>query len=170
MTVTDGNLASVTCRRGALGRFGKALKPGLDCLHSAPCGDYRVVAGWATTAAAPTWWLSSTVRTSTGHASFERQPQRQLGRSRAWPESPVLARYCQHVRPSSRSATIGPHSVMKRRFVQRESTATGADLTGLERTPWDGDLHRCTAVDVLPADGMQEARGSSPLSSTRSQI
>jgi hypothetical protein len=50
--------------------------------------------------------------------------------------------------------------------VQHESTATGADLTGLVRTPWDGDLHRRTAVDVLPADGMQEVRGSNPRSST----
>ena len=51
--------------------------------------------------------------------------------------------------------------------VQRESTATGADLTGLVRTLWDGDLHRRTAVDVLPADGMQEVRGSNPRSSTQ---
>ena len=50
--------------------------------------------------------------------------------------------------------------------VQQESTATGADLTGPVRTLWDGDLHRCTAVDVLPVDGMQEVRGSNPLSST----
>ena len=35
------------------------------------------------------------------------------------------------------------------------------------RTAWDGDLHRCTAVDVLPVDGMQEVRGSNPLSSTQ---
>ena len=49
---------------------------------------------------------------------------------------------------------------------QQESTATGADLTGLVRTSWDGDLHRRTAVDVLPADGMQEVRGSNPRSST----
>ena len=34
------------------------------------------------------------------------------------------------------------------------------------RTLWDGELHRCTSVDVLPADGMQEVRGSNPLSST----
>jgi hypothetical protein len=54
--------------------------------------------------------------------------------------------------------------------VQRESTATGADLTGRARTSWDGDLHRRTAADVLPADGMQEARGSSPLSSTFPQV
>jgi hypothetical protein len=51
--------------------------------------------------------------------------------------------------------------------VQQESTATGADLTGRARTSWDGDLHRRTAVDVLPADGMQEVRGSNPLSSTQ---
>jgi hypothetical protein len=54
--------------------------------------------------------------------------------------------------------------------VQQESTATGADLTGRARTSWDGDLHRRTAVDVLPADGMQEARGSNPLSSTFPQF
>ena len=48
------------------------------------------------------------------------------------------------------------------------STASGADLTGLVRTPWDGDLHRRTTVDVLPADGMQEVRGSNPRSSTSS--
>ena len=53
--------------------------------------------------------------------------------------------------------------------VQQESTATGADLTGRARTSWDGDLHRRTAVDVLPADGMQEVRGSNPLSSTPGQ-
>ena len=51
--------------------------------------------------------------------------------------------------------------------VQQESTATGADLTGRARTSWDGDLHRRTAVDVLPADGMQEVRGSNPRSSTQ---
>jgi len=50
--------------------------------------------------------------------------------------------------------------------VQQESTATGADLTGLVRTLWDGDLRRRIAADVLPADGMQEVRGSNPLSST----
>ena len=71
---------------------------------------------------------------------------------------------------SSRSATVAPSSVRERRFVQQESTATGADLTGLVRTLWDGDLHRSTRVDVLPGDGMQEARGSSPLSSTPVQI
>jgi hypothetical protein len=54
--------------------------------------------------------------------------------------------------------------------VQQESTATGADLTGRARTCWDGDLHRRTAVDVLPADGMQEVRGSNPRSSTPGQI
>jgi hypothetical protein len=50
--------------------------------------------------------------------------------------------------------------------VQQETTATGADLTGRVRTSWDGDLRRRTAVDVLPADGMQEVRGSNPLIST----
>ena len=54
------------------------------------------------------------------------------------------------------------------RVVQHESTATGLDSGGLVRTSWDGDLHRWTAVDVLPLDGMQEVSGSSPLSSTRS--
>ena len=48
-----------------------------------------------------------------------------------------------------------------------ESTATGADLTGLVRTLWDCDLRRRTAVDMLPADGMQEVRGSNPRSSTQ---
>ena len=51
--------------------------------------------------------------------------------------------------------------------VQQESTATGADLAGLVRTPWDGDLRGQTLVDVLPADGMQEVRGSNPRSSTQ---
>ena len=64
------------------------------------------------------------------------------------------------------SATVVPRRVKEWRFVQRESTATGADLTGLVRTLWDGDLRRQTYVDVLPADGMQEVRGSNPLSST----
>ena len=62
-------------------------------------------------------------------------------------------------------ALIG--SLPGRLAVQQESTATGADLTGRARTSWDGDLHRRTAVDVLPADGMQEVRGSNPLSSTQ---
>jgi hypothetical protein len=39
--------------------------------------------------------------------------------------------------------------------VQHESTATGLDSGGLMRTSWDGDLHRCTSVDVLPLYGMQ---------------
>jgi hypothetical protein len=47
-----------------------------------------------------------------------------------------------------------------------EKSATGADLTGLVCTLWDVDLRGRTAADVLPADGMQEVRGSSPLSST----
>jgi hypothetical protein len=51
--------------------------------------------------------------------------------------------------------------------VQQESTATGGDLTGRAGTSWDGDLRRRTAVDVLPVDGMQEVRGSNPLSSTQ---
>src|ERR1017187_6200708 len=41
------------------------------------------------------------------------------------------------------------------RAVQHENTATGLDSGGLMRTSWDGDLHRCTAVDVLPLYGMQ---------------
>ena len=65
------------------------------------------------------------------------------------------------------SATVVPRRVKEWRFVQRESTATGADLSGLVRTSWDGDLHRRTAMDVLPVDGMQEVRGSNPLSSTQ---
>ena len=51
--------------------------------------------------------------------------------------------------------------------VQHESTATDPDLGGLECTLRDGDLHRCTAVDGLPADGMQEVWGSNPHSSTQ---
>jgi hypothetical protein len=35
------------------------------------------------------------------------------------------------------------------------------------RTFWDGNLHRCTSVDVLPLYGMQEVWGSNPHSSTR---
>ena len=34
----------------------------------------------------------------------------------------------------------------------------------------DGDLRGWTPVDVLPAHGMQEVRGSNPLSSTSVQI
>ena len=51
--------------------------------------------------------------------------------------------------------------------VQHESTATGLDSGGLMRTFWDGNLHRCTSVDVLPLYGMQEVWGSNPHSSTR---
>jgi hypothetical protein len=47
------------------------------------------------------------------------------------------------------------------------STATGADARGLVETREDGDLHRDTRVDVLPADGMQEVWGSNPHSSTQ---
>ena len=50
--------------------------------------------------------------------------------------------------------------------VQHESTATRMDGGGSEWTPWDGDQRGWTRMDVLPVDGMQEARGSSPLSST----
>ena len=50
--------------------------------------------------------------------------------------------------------------------VQQEGTATGRDHGGLAGTREDGDLHRDTAMDVLPPDGMQEVSGSSPLSST----
>jgi hypothetical protein len=56
---------------------------------------------------------------------------------------------------------------MRLRVVQHRSTATGADLGGLVRTLRDCDLHRCTAVDVLPLNGMQEVRGSNPRSSTQ---
>ena len=57
-------------------------------------------------------------------------------------------------------------------FLEGSDWSGAADLTGLVRTLWDGDLHRRTAADVLPADGMQEVRGSNPLSSTqvRSEI
>jgi hypothetical protein len=53
--------------------------------------------------------------------------------------------------------------------VQHESTATDLDRSGLVRTFWDGDLHRWTAVDVLPLYGMQEVWGSNPHSSTSAQ-
>jgi hypothetical protein len=51
--------------------------------------------------------------------------------------------------------------------VQHGSTATCPDLGALECTLRDGDLRRWTAVDGLPADGMQEVWGSNPHSSTR---
>jgi hypothetical protein len=51
--------------------------------------------------------------------------------------------------------------------VQHGSTATHPDAGGLAGTREDGDLHTDTRVDVLPPDGMQEVRGSSPLSSTQ---
>ena len=38
------------------------------------------------------------------------------------------------------------------------------------RTSRDGDLRGWTRADVLPADGMQEVRGSNPRSSTRQNI
>ena len=50
--------------------------------------------------------------------------------------------------------------------VQLESTATRPDDPGSRVTPGDDDLRGWTRVDVLPADGMQEIRGSNPLSST----
>ena len=50
--------------------------------------------------------------------------------------------------------------------VQRGSTATGTDEGALGCTAQDGDLRRWTAVDGLPADGMQEVWGSNPHSST----
>ena len=56
------------------------------------------------------------------------------------------------------------------RAVQQESTATGPDSGGLVRTSRDGDVGRWTRADVLPADGMQEVRGSNPLSSTFRQV
>ena len=37
------------------------------------------------------------------------------------------------------------------------------------RTSRDGDLRGWTRADVLPADGMQEVRGSNPRSSTQGQ-
>jgi hypothetical protein len=51
--------------------------------------------------------------------------------------------------------------------VQHESTATCLDSGGLVRTLRDGDLHRWTAVDVVPLYGMQEVWGSNPHSSTQ---
>jgi hypothetical protein len=46
--------------------------------------------------------------------------------------------------------------------VQQESTATGADLTGRAHTLWDGDLHRSTAVDVLPAASSEPRECGAP--------
>ncbi len=55
--------------------------------------------------------------------------------------------------------------VLRPRIVPQKSTATRTDASGLWWTAWDGGLRGWTGVDVLPVDGMQEARGSSPLSS-----
>jgi hypothetical protein len=95
------------------------------------------------TARAPVWWT---------HA--------------AWRDAWFPGRCCDRVLGGS--GWSGAHWEPERAGwpVQQESTATGADLTGLVRTIWNGDLHRRTAVDVLPVDGMQEVRGSNPLSST----
>ena len=57
-------------------RVGKPLKLGLEGLHSARRGDYRVSSASMTSAAASTWSPSSTAPTSTGHASFEHQRRR----------------------------------------------------------------------------------------------
>jgi hypothetical protein len=54
-----------------------------------------------------------------------------------------------------------------RRAVQHGSTATGPDRGESWWMPQDGDLREGTRVDVLPVDGMQEVRGSNPLSSTQ---
>jgi hypothetical protein len=56
-----------------------------------------------------------------------------------------------------------------RQVVQQESTATGLDAGGPERTREDGDLRLYTRVDGLPLDGMQEVWGSNPHSSTAVQ-
>ena len=53
------------------------------------------------------------------------------------------------------------------RTVQQERTATDRDAGGLPGMREDGDLRGRTAVDALPADGMQEVWGSNPHSSTR---
>jgi hypothetical protein len=55
------------------------------------------------------------------------------------------------------------------RVVQQESTATGLDAGGPERTREDGDLRLYTRVDGLPLDGMQEVWGSNPHISTAVQ-
>ena len=54
--------------------------------------------------------------------------------------------------------------------VQQQSTATHTDGGGRAGTGEDGDLQGWTWVDVLPPDGMQEVSGSSPLSSTWSEV
>jgi hypothetical protein len=76
-----------------------------------------------------------------------------------------VARYC--LAGSDQPRADGAARAGSGWAVQRESTATGADLTGLVRTLWDGDLHRRTAVDVLPSVCKQGAGGSNPPSSTR---
>jgi hypothetical protein len=63
-----------------------------------------------------------------------------------------------------------PKRPQRRGTVQHESTATGPDGGALWETLQDGDLHRWTREDVLPTDGMQEVRGSNPLSSTFPQV
>jgi hypothetical protein len=68
----------------------------------------------------------------------------------------AFGRYCGRIRLSSRSVTVAPPGVKERRFVQRESTATGADLPGLVGTLWDGDLRGQTLVDCLPAGLVQQ--------------
>jgi hypothetical protein len=83
------------------------------------------------------------------------------GASVTWPRGLTL------VRASSEATTGG---VARIEAVQHGSTATHPDAGGLAGTREDDDLHRCTRVDVLPAAGMQEVWGSSPLSSTPVQM
>src|SRR6266851_4110434 len=72
--------------------------------------------------------------------------------------------------PVTRLPAGGTGSIGGTAAVQQESTATGPDAGGPEWTWEDGDLRLYTRVDGLPLDGMQEVSGSSPLSSTFSQV
>jgi hypothetical protein len=56
--------------------------------------------------------------------------------------------------PGGVTGSIGGTAVA---VVQQESTATGLDAGGPQRTREDGDLRLYTRVDGLPLDGMQES-------------
>jgi hypothetical protein len=56
-------------------------------------------------------------------------------------------------------------SRMTIRTAEKYSNRCGSDRTGVHAL--GRDLRGRTAVDVLPADGMQEVRRSNPLSSTQ---
>jgi hypothetical protein len=78
-------------------------------------------------------------------------------------------KYIAWQRPTGGSTATAPGLLRTAGGVQHGSTATCPDPGGLECTLWDGDLRRWTAVDGLPADGMQEVWGSNPNSSTQAR-